>query len=546
MLNLLVLLWTCMLRKLENNLNEYERMYENISLMAIEPISQRIWDNILKVLQSEGYTVVAGRIIRAWKQKCKAKGLVYADGVEIKKIWLGPQKWSYGVFGRRFYLDNEVDKLDYKDVTKQLCDKIQGEIAFNNEVKVISTLLHYIKNIHMTSVDLVNTTEMCRRIFVKDKKFYTPKDNLSEIYKVHGFHSPPISTVISLCPMFSVPQCKFSEFKHALYREINKYNLNISLTEVSTDIIKRRLHEINNSNLAVEPSGCVIFLLPNKKHKIPDKEFEMLMELQQLGIPFRRAYADDPFAYSVVDQFPSIITALGGQPHIVDIEIKGKKAWSIGIDISHDTIIRASTLAVTLIDSNGKLVCCWKRRLTKLDETINTEVLSEILIECANVLEDYDQDINIVILRDGRMFENENVEIYKRYLGFKISFIEYRKRGNPTIIASQNGKLKKICSSTVNVPGTHTLFTTSFKSSLSGKPATAKIVLSEKSNLLNLTYSDVSNFLAASTASPSLGLKARNLPAAIYWADGIAGISINDLRFAGQANIKMIGHQKTN
>ena len=64
-------------------------------------------------------------------------------------------------------------------------------------------------------------------------------------------------------------------------------------------------------------------------------------------------------------------------------------------------------------------------------------------------------------------------------------------------------------------------------------PAVTKITWRNDWNGLGLPPSQIASVLTASATAPGLGFQARNLPASIYWADGIAGSSDQDLRFRG-------------
>ena len=67
----------------------------------------------------------------------------------------------------------------------------------------------------------------------------------------------------------------------------------------------------------------------------------------------------------------------------------------------------------------------------------------------------------------------------------------------------------------------------------------AKISWRPEWNQLGCTNEELARFLVASTASPGLGLHPRNLPAAIYWADGVAKTNESDLRFRGQPIVEV-------
>lgn len=50
---------------------------------------------------------------------------------------------------------------------------------------------------------------------------------------------------------------------------------------------------------------------------------------------------------------------------------------------------------------------------------------------------------------------------------------------------------------------------------------------------------DVADSLIGLSLAPGLGMHRREKPAPIYWADGIAGVNPDDLRFAGNAPVRL-------
>jgi len=53
------------------------------------------------------------------------------------------------------------------------------------------------------------------------------------------------------------------------------------------------------------------------------------------------------------------------------------------------------------------------------------------------------------------------------------------------------------------------------------------------------TAGELADTLVGLSLAPGLGMHRRERPAPIYWADGIAGASPTDLRFAGNAPIAL-------
>jgi hypothetical protein len=64
-------------------------------------------------------------------------------------------------------------------------------------------------------------------------------------------------------------------------------------------------------------------------------------------------------------------------------------------------------------------------------------------------------------------------------------------------------------------------------------PNVLKFAWDDGMNGLQLDAASIAELVTASAAAPSLGLHPHHLPAALYWADGIASASDHDLRFRG-------------
>ena len=248
---------------------------------------------------------------------------------------------------------------------------------------------------------------------------------------------------------------------------------------------------------------------------------------------FRRAYADDPLEISIPDQLPSLLLAAGGRPHRSPTFSADGLLWTVGVDLAHHQKKETSTLALTLVDSDGLLISAWTKE-QPLDETARVKTLSTLLKQCRHRLGALKQTPRVVVLRDGRMFENEESALYEEILGTPVSLFEFRKRGNPQIIYIDQKKSPIDKPIAVQVPETTTMFlVTSAPRNKYSLPFVSKVTWNPQWNSLGLTPLEISTILTASAAAPGLGIQPRLLPAAIYWADGIAGASNDDLRFRG-------------
>jgi hypothetical protein len=123
---------------------------------------------------------------------------------------------------------------------------------------------------------------------------------------------------------------------------------------------------------------------------------------------------------------------------------------------------------------------------------------------------------------------------YSEILETDVSLFEFRKYGNPQILRLDKRQALPSKPIAAVLPETSTMFITTAPPKKENVLASvAKVTWNREWNGLGIEASEVGSILAASAASPGLGLHLRNLPAAIYWADGIAGACPEDLRFIG-------------
>jgi hypothetical protein len=188
---------------------------------------------------------------------------------------------------------------------------------------------------------------------------------------------------------------------------------------------------------------------------------------------------------------------------------------------------------MTLVDPDGALAGAWFLHQQR-DETARIDSLTRLLEQCRDRLNELAGGARVLVLRDGRMFENERAEVYAPYFEGGLTFIEFRKRHNPQMLMTDPLPHAPEQANAAVVPGTFTMLLTTLAPRDANKlPAVAKVLTRPEANGLGLELGQIAELLARSAAAPSLGTWPHHLPAAIYWADGIAGKSDTDLRFWG-------------
>lgn len=85
--------------------------------MAIEPVPHGDWrKHALKALNRTSLSVALDRKSPiAWKLRRQMGSVLYADGVEVRSIWLGPSRHALCVTGKRFYFGSSSgDEVDHR------------------------------------------------------------------------------------------------------------------------------------------------------------------------------------------------------------------------------------------------------------------------------------------------------------------------------------------------------------------------------------------------------------------------------------------------
>jgi hypothetical protein len=262
----------------------------------------------------------------------------------------------------------------------------------------------------------------------------------------------------------------------------------------------------------------------------------MFSMLESRGQQFRRAYDTDNFQFSVPEQAPSILQSAGGVPYLSIAENAKPSPWTLGIDLSNPTK-GSPRLCGSLVSPEGTLVHSWLQD-HRQDETFSSTHLRLLLHTVVEYLPKNAAQHGLLILRDGRLFEKENYRIYKEELGLPTTLAEFRKGGNPPILTPTHPGLPQdsfFGFLPISNNKFSTAFLVTFPSVRKGRFGSVfKLHWRDDWNELGLESRDFAATIKSLVNAPGLGCKARKLPAPIYWADGIAGSTAEDLRFRGQ------------
>lgn len=268
-------------------------------------------------------------------------------------------------------------------------------------------------------------------------------------------------------------------------------------------------------------------VLPNKENPLDSQTKFLMAGLDRAGVNWRRSYATDPLQYAVPDQLGSLLQGMEGRSYRITMPEEFENLWSVGIDLSHPTD-GPSKLCVSLVDPGGGLAGVW-RKIHNRDETISAKFLGDMLLKTADAARKITPDARFLVLRDGRLFENETASQYLTPFNKRASLLEIRKNNNPLIAGAEKSARLPTKPVWAVVPGTKTGFLITHT-----EGGVLKITWRSCWNNLNITTDQIGQILLCLAMAPPLGIQQAKLPSPLYWADGIAAASDNELKFCGQ------------
>lgn len=516
-------------------------------LVAVEPTPEGDWSTLVaEMLRSGGYSAEgSSRRVVVWKYALREHDITYADGAFVTRLWIGQQRSALAVDGHRLYFDASGRRLD---------DRVERDILAGRQRPTAPPVAHRLEQ-QWAVLDAIRDglgAQAYRPVDLDPVLTGWPEglamtigdnqigvgESIGGAYRRFGFDDVPVGFAVAVCAEDGVGHNVASAFASALEEAAASCRTVVRARVWTRAKIEDRLNTLVDTGNRPEPGTCVLVLMRGKTEQPLPQTLALFGALERAGVPFRRAFADDPVAYSIPDQLPSILRGAGGRSYRVRSAGGGGPVWTVGLDLGHRPDRSTSVVAMTLVDPDGGLVKAWTSTQRR-DETPGRVLLSSLLEGCAAELKALDPAAQVVVLRDGRLFEREDASVYPKYFG-RMSLFEYRKRANPQIVSQAKPGAPITHPAAALVPGTTTMFVTSTAPrTTSDLASVAKVSWRRPWNGLALEAHEVATLLVASALAPGLGLRPHKHPAAIYWADGIAGASDDDLRFCGQPVVRI-------
>ena len=259
------------------------------------------------------------------------------------------------------------------------------------------------------------------------------------------------------------------------------------------------------------------------------------LKAQSIDYVIFNAHSDVPIAYRNHGTATHVISKLGGYHyHTVSESVPDlPEHWCIGLDLGYGALHRAQAAIVTLTDGKGRLIAYW-RAIKDIGETLSPDILKEGITWVVNQAEEIAPGKKFLAFRDGVRPRDEPLRLYKDLLPHgRSTLIEYAKRGNPMMLDDGKQPLPGTICTTTGSPDSF-LFTV--QAPMAGS-LTGTVKFFTEHNELAYTKQQIGEILIALCFAPKLSFQPSRLPAPIYWADGLAGLSGLNLQFGGWSTI---------
>ena len=342
----------------------------------------------------------------------------------------------------------------------------------------------------------------------------------------------PVNLHLALLPTFCRDPQKAKSFAGIVSDVLQK--------EWNCSITKALISDENQlENWKTKSSGSpriVLVALDGKKGQRPHESLmDWLGRLSDDGIPFQLFSTQTNPRYARHGTACAILAKTGGLLYQVRAHSVPdlSEHWCIGLDLGFGGEYEGRIAVITLTDGSGALCAYW-RALQDKDETLTEEVLRDGLRWIITKAESLAPGRKFLAFRDGSRPKHEKLEIYAELLPHgRSTFIELSKSGNPLFVDSEAAP----------APGTFGVAPESDRHFLypavspQNDVLTSPVKFFTTHNDLGYSMQQLTEIITALCHVPTLSFQPCSLPAPIYWADGLAGLSHSNLQFAGWSHL---------
>jgi hypothetical protein len=462
----------------------------------------------------------------------------YTDGFDLKLIRLAEKNHALAIKPHRYFFEDGQELPSNKPVYELFTsggipapkpEYINIESVFNfHKTLAENNSLISDKPLEI-SESYSGLTTFTKRIIGNNGKDIALNTSLGKSLINTGASRIPENFEILICSF--VPDSEkllilYSNYLHNACDRLNiTCNIKIKYPEEIITLLNKDLDVLQNSVILLAVKG-------KKGKEIMKVESDYLAKLDQFRVPYRLFSLDNrQLKWSSFDQIGILLESAGGSIYSIimsEHHIKFPLVY-IGIDLGHPRMKKKSWVVVTAVGETGKLIVYWRKDQIR-DETLRTESITSALNWIyLQLRKRYGSDYRAVILRDGRMFDNENLETYRVYFRNDFTYIEVIKNPVPLMIAENRCAPEgSLC-----IPHESDYFFLVTSRSIIQEQIGLPLKIRILHDGLNLGRDSIAKQIVGLCYAPTLGLRPTRLPAPLYWANGLAAISENNHQFAG-------------
>jgi len=342
----------------------------------------------------------------------------------------------------------------------------------------------------------------------------------------------PSSLDLALLPSFSSNEPKAKDHAKQIANVLqNEWGCSITKALIKTeDDLQAWLKRSTSGN------PIVYIPLDGKKGDRPSAgAMDWFRRLTDEGVSFQLGSTQSDPTYARHGAACAILSKTGGCLFHTDTPSvpKLEEHWCIGLDLGFGGEYDAKIAVMTLTDGLGRLRAYW-RAIKDTDETLSEEVLRDGLGWIVEQAETLAPNRDFIVFRDGIRPKHETLSLYREFLPTGRScLVEFAKQGNPLFL-KDNAPPQP---GTLAIPeGTETGFIYPITSPVPGV-LTNTVKFFSPLNNLGYSLNQIAELITALCYAPKLSFQPSSLPAPIYWADGLAGLSATNLQFGGWSHL---------
>jgi hypothetical protein len=527
----------------ENDSTESLAQTQAISTVMYLLDSTRDWDvHLERAAQKMGFMVHRrGDLWNEQGRRNAFKKLAYADGFRCKLIHIGGRKHAFAIRPHRFYFLNDselpTDLPEYKLLKGQKAPSPKSIACRIRDCRNLAESLidHGFPGLsanELQGVDCWEDLHLSAKYILAGGRAIPIDQNLAAALARFG---PVRSPNNFRCIVFASAEHigiaeKYGNILSQAFRRLN-VSAHVKVVPLPRDIERNaryadRLREYGSGTIAV------LGVSGKLGQPLPPAMSSFMGLLDERAVRYRLFSVENgAMQWSGFDQAGIILDSAGGTSYALDLPWPdhARNTITIGLDLGHPRMKDHSWLAASLVGPNGRLIDA-NRFQQPRDETIRPRTLGKIMNWIKTALNERGiAPQSLLILRDGRLFENESISDYKRHLSCPFTFADITKGPVPLMTKGDH----------TAPPGSAFVTETGKMAFLMGSqgihpdhiPKPVKVHLHHDE--LNLGLKTLCALLASLSHAPTLGLRPTRLPSPTYWADGFAGISETDHRFSG-------------